>query len=176
MGNNAAKLVLTHQGDLPGEYCGPCYGARFKGEEKSCCNSCEEVQRAYTDQGWVANIDSFEQCIREGWKEKTLAQSREGCRMHGTLLVKKVRGNFHFSAGRAYSQGGTHIHDVSSFIKSDNKQNFMHSIKQLEFGSHVYNTQKQKRTKASNLIQPLDNSNWGTMQGKKKKNTLVHHY
>ncbi|GAA5804324.1 endoplasmic reticulum vesicle transporter-domain-containing protein [Helicostylum pulchrum] len=171
LGNSAAKLALTHQGDLSGEYCGPCYGARFKGEEKSCCNSCEEVQRAYTDQGWVTNVDSFEQCIREGWKEKTLAQSREGCRMHGTLLVKKVRGNFHFSAGRAYSHGGTHVHDVSSFIKSDNKQNFMHTIKQLEFGSHVYNTQKQKRTKASNLVQPLDNTSWGTMQA-----TMMYQY
>lgn len=168
MSNKAAKLALKHQGEMPGEYCGPCYGAHFKGEEESCCNTCEDVQRAYTDQGWVVDTDSFEQCVREGWKEKTLAQSKEGCRMHGTLSVKKVRGNFHFSAGRAYSNGGTHVHDVSTFLKTNNDQNFMHSIHRLEFGQHEYNAQKQKRTKASHIIQPLDNTNWGTSQGKLK--------
>lgn len=168
LSNKAAKLALKHQGEMPGEYCGPCYGAHFKGEEESCCNTCEDVQRAYTDQGWVVDTDSFEQCVREGWKEKTLAQSKEGCRMHGTLSVKKVRGNFHFSAGRAYSNGGTHVHDVSTFLKTNNDQNFMHSIHRLEFGQHEYNAQKQKRTKASHIIQPLDNTNWGTSQGKLK--------
>lgn len=166
MSNKAAKLALQHQGELSSEYCGSCYGAHFKGQEDSCCNTCEDVQRAYTDQGWVPDTDTFEQCIREGWKEKTKLQSREGCRMHGTLLVKKVRGNVHFSAGRAFSHGSSHIHDMSSFINNGDGQNFMHTIKQLEFGSHEYNTQKQKRTKGSDIINPLDNTNWGTTQSK----------
>lgn len=158
---------MAHGGQVPDNYCGPCYGAHFKDEETSCCNTCEEVQRAYADQGWIADPDSFEQCVREGWSGKTAAQSREGCRMHGTLLVKKVRGNFHFSAGRAFSHGGSHIHDMSSFITNQNNQNFMHTIQHLQFGDHEYNLQKQKRTKSKNLSNPLENTKWGNMQGKR---------
>lgn len=165
LSNSAAKLSLEHNGGLPENYCGPCYGAHFKGEETSCCNTCEDVQRAYADQGWVGEPDDFEQCVREGWKEKTIAQAREGCNIHGTLEVNKVRGNFHFSAGRAFSHGGSHIHDMSSFINNQQNQNFNHRIKHLRFGSHEYNLQKQKRTKSSDLIHPLDNKDGGNSQG-----------
>jgi hypothetical protein len=85
--------------------------------------------------------------------------------MHGTLSVNKLRGNFHFSAGRAFSQGGSHIHDMSSFLHNDFNQNFMHEIHRLQFGSHEYKLQKQKRTKSSVLVHPLDNTKWGNMQG-----------
>lgn len=167
LSNSAAKLSLEHNGAVPENYCGPCYGAHFKDEETSCCNTCEDVQRAYTDQGWIATVDDFEQCVREGWKEKTLAQSGEGCRMHGTLEVNKVRGNFHFSAGRAFSHGGSHIHDMSSFLSNTHGQNFDHKIDLLRFGSHEQDLQKQKRTKSSKLIHPLDNKEkWGNTQGK----------
>ncbi|CEP10460.1 hypothetical protein [Parasitella parasitica] len=162
--NKAAKMAMANNGDVPDDYCGPCYGANIDGVANPCCNTCEEVQRAYTDMGWSADSDSFEQCVREGWKEKTTAQSREGCRMHGTLSVNKLRGNFHFSAGRAFSQGGSHIHDMSSFLHNEFNQNFMHEIHHLQFGSHEYNTHKQKRTKTSALINPLDNTKWGNMQ------------
>lgn len=159
-------MAMANNGVVPDDYCGPCYGANIGGVANPCCNTCEEVQRAYTDMGWSADSDSFEQCVREGWKEKTTAQSREGCRMHGTLSVNKLRGNFHFSAGRAFSQGGSHIHDMSSFLYNEFNQNFMHEIHHLQFGSHEYNTHKQKRTKSSVLINPLDNTKWGNMQGK----------
>ncbi|KAI7907221.1 endoplasmic reticulum vesicle transporter-domain-containing protein [Cokeromyces recurvatus] len=162
--NEAAKLVLNHNGDLPDNYCGPCYGANPENKENPCCNTCEEVRRAYADMGWSGDADKFEQCVREGWKEKTTAQSREGCRMHGTLSVNKLRGNFHFSAGRAFSQGGTHIHDMSQFLHNEYNQNFMHEIHHLQFGSHEYNLHKQKRTKSSTLVHPLDNTKWGNMQ------------
>ncbi|CAO3613540.1 unnamed protein product [Mucor hiemalis] len=164
LSNSAAKLSLEHNGGVPENYCGPCYGAHFKGEETSCCNTCEDVQRAYADQGWVTETDDFEQCVREGWKEKTLAQAREGCNIHGTLEVNKIRGNFHFSAGKAFSHGGSHIHDMSSFINNQQNQNFNHRIKHLRFGSHEYNLQKQKRTKSSDLIHPLDNKDGGNSQ------------
>lgn len=165
--NKAAKMAMANNGAVPDDYCGPCYGANVGGVANPCCNTCEEVQRAYTDMGWSADADIFEQCVREGWKEKTTAQSREGCRMHGTLSVNKLRGNFHFSAGRAFSHGGSHIHDMSSFLYNEFNQNFMHEIHHLQFGSHEYNTHKQKRTKSSVLINPLDATKWGNMQGKK---------
>lgn len=46
---------------MPDDYCGPCYGANIDGVANPCCNTCEEVQRAYTDMGWSADADSFEQ-------------------------------------------------------------------------------------------------------------------
>ena len=106
------------------------------------------------------------QCIREGWKEKAQAQAKEGCRMHGTISVNKIRGNFHFSAGKAFSQGGSHIHDMSQFLHNDQNQNFMHFIKHLQFGQHEYHSEKQKRTKSNELIHPLENTKWGSANGK----------
>ncbi|CEG65262.1 hypothetical protein RMATCC62417_02078 [Rhizopus microsporus] len=159
LSNSAAKKARQHSPEVPDNYCGPCYGAK---PQEECCNSCEEVQRAYADVGWSTDPDNFEQCIREGWKEKAQAQAKEGCRMHGTISVNKIRGNFHFSAGKAFSQGGSHIHDMSQFLHNDQNQNFMHFIKHLQFGQHEYHSEKQKRTKSNELIHPLENTKWGS--------------
>jgi hypothetical protein len=102
--------------------------------------------------------------LREGWKEKTEAQAEEGCRMHGSITMNKVRGNFHFSAGKSFSQGAAHIHDMSEFLRNKHQQNFMHTIHHLQFGSHEYNNQKQKRTKESKLANPLEEREWGNEQ------------
>ncbi|KAI8092304.1 endoplasmic reticulum vesicle transporter-domain-containing protein [Gilbertella persicaria] len=162
--NKAARLAMEHNGEVPENYCGPCYGANVNDEENPCCNTCEEVQRAYTEMGWSADSDNFEQCVREGWKEKKLAQAQEGCRMHGTLSVNKLRGNFHFSAGRALNNGRSHIHDMSSFVTNEYGQNFIHNIHLFQFGSQEYNLQKQKRTKSSTIIHPLEETMWGSSE------------
>ncbi|KAI8971707.1 endoplasmic reticulum vesicle transporter-domain-containing protein [Mycotypha africana] len=163
LSNNAAQLAMENGENQPEDYCGPCYGANVAGETDPCCNTCADVQRAYADMGWSANPDNFEQCVKENWKEKTNAQSREGCRMHGTLSVNKIRGNFHFSSGRAFNQGGTHIHDMSSFLHNQFNQNFMHEIHHLQFGTHEYQAHLQKRTKLKSIINPLDKTKWGNM-------------
>ncbi len=68
--------------------CGSCYGA---GEEGECCNTCEEVRKAYRRKGWaLTSPDSVEQCKREGYAEKLLEQEGEGCHVYGKLLVNKV--------------------------------------------------------------------------------------
>lgn len=81
--------------------------------------------------------------------------------MHGTISVNKLRGNFHFSAGKAFNHGGSHIHDMVSFLHNSQNQNFMHEIHHLQFGSHEYSLHKQKRTKSDALVHPLDNTKWG---------------
>jgi hypothetical protein len=58
------------------------------------------------------------------------------------------------------------VHDLSAFLKNTHHQSFKHHIKKLQFGSHNYNSQKQKRTKASELINPLDGTEWGDEQSK----------
>ncbi|CAO3681625.1 unnamed protein product [Rhizopus stolonifer] len=168
LSNSEAKTAREHDMNVPENYCGPCYGAKGQGE---CCNSCDDIQDAYSELGWNADLDSFEQCIREGWKEKAEAQSREGCRMYGTVLVNKIRGNFHFSAGKASKQRGSHIHDMSQFLHNDKNQNFVHNINHLQFGNHEYNSEKQKRTKSSELIHPLENTKWGNTQA-----TIMYQY
>ncbi|KAG1152174.1 hypothetical protein G6F37_005747 [Rhizopus arrhizus] len=161
LSNSQAKNAREHNMNVPDDYCGSCYGAKGSNE---CCNTCEEIQNAYSELGWNVDPDNFEQCIREGWKEKIESQSREGCRMHGTLLVNKIRGNFHFSAGKAFKQSGSHIHDMSTFLHNDKNQNFMHTIQHLQFGNHDYNSEKQKRTKSSELIHPLENIKSGNSE------------
>lgn len=44
--------------NVPENYCGPCYGAKGQGE---CCNTCDDIQDAYSELGWNADLDSFEQ-------------------------------------------------------------------------------------------------------------------
>ncbi|KAI8997450.1 endoplasmic reticulum vesicle transporter-domain-containing protein [Pilobolus umbonatus] len=159
------KAVKDAMGVVEEGYCGSCYGAKPNKEgADQCCNTCQEVQRAYADMGWTADSESFEQCLREGWKEKTEAQSQEGCRMHGTLSVNKLRGNFHFSAGRAFNHRGQHIHDMSKFLHNNEGHNFMHHIEHLRFGSSEYMLQKQKRTRSDLIVNPLDNTKWGNLQ------------
>ena len=45
------------------EFCGPCYGA---GDEDECCNTCDDVKRAYRRKQWhVPDITKISQCVRE---------------------------------------------------------------------------------------------------------------
>ncbi|KAL0079265.1 endoplasmic reticulum vesicle transporter-domain-containing protein [Phycomyces blakesleeanus] len=143
-------------------YCGPCYGANPNGVSEPCCNTCEQVQKAYTDMGWKLNPDKAEQCVREGWREKLEAQSQEGCNIHGALLVNKVRGNFHFSPGRAFAHGSAHVHDVRPYLASNH--DFSHKLHSLQFGDQDLSARKHKRTPVDSLTNPLDNTSWGNSE------------
>lgn len=57
--NKAAQLALENNGNMPDDYCGPCYGADLPGQP--CCNKCEDIQSAYSALGWSFNPDHFEQ-------------------------------------------------------------------------------------------------------------------
>lgn len=63
--------------DLPKNYCGQCYGG--VPPENGCCNTCVEVEEAYTRKGWtIGDHDQIEQCVREGWTAKHESQMTEG--------------------------------------------------------------------------------------------------
>lgn len=110
--------------------CGSCYGA---GEEGECCNTCEEVRKAYRRKGWaLTSPDSVEQCMKEGYSEKLLEQEGEGCHVYGVLQVNKVAGNFHLAPGRSFQQGSQHVHDLSPF--TDRTFDLSHTIDHLSFG------------------------------------------
>ena len=46
---------------VPENYCGPCYGANPDDKENQCCNTCDEVLRAYAGMGWHSSPDDYEQ-------------------------------------------------------------------------------------------------------------------
>ncbi|KAI7898590.1 endoplasmic reticulum vesicle transporter-domain-containing protein [Cokeromyces recurvatus] len=121
----------------PAEECGSCYGARSLRED-GCCNTCQDVREAYVKMGWGrVDMKKIDQCIREGWLEKLEKQSKEGCNIHGHLLVNKVRGNFHIAPGEAFQSSSMHIHDLREFAAGapdGHKYDFSHTIHKLKFG------------------------------------------
>jgi hypothetical protein len=58
---NLTKSAITvEQVGLPDSGCGSCYGA---GEVGECCNSCDDVQRAYKIKGWaLTDLSIVTQC------------------------------------------------------------------------------------------------------------------
>ncbi|RKO82813.1 endoplasmic reticulum vesicle transporter, partial [Blyttiomyces helicus] len=124
-------------------YCGSCYGG--KKPASGCCNTCEEVQAAYTDMGWsFTNADSIEQCVKEHWTEKIGNQTHEGCNIFGYIEVNKVAGNFHLAPGKSFQQSHMHVHDLHRYSSAGSGYDFSHTIHSLSFGERV-------------LQNPLDN-------------------
>ncbi|KAF9384259.1 hypothetical protein CPB97_005815 [Podila verticillata] len=116
------------------DYCGSCGGATPP--PNGCCNTCEEVRQAYVRSGWSFNHpEGIEQCVREGYLEKQKEQANQGCRMHGSLTVNKVAGNFHIAPGRSFQRGAMHVHDIQQYL--EHGLDFSHHIKMLSFGAKV---------------------------------------
>ncbi|KAI9310357.1 endoplasmic reticulum vesicle transporter-domain-containing protein [Dichotomocladium elegans] len=150
--------VVAANNEVSQEYCGPCYGAK-RNDGQECCNTCDDVRRAYADDGWrLPDESQIEQCVREN----VSSQTKEGCNIHGHLMVSRVRGNFHFSPGKSFAYGGAHIHDVRTYLAAHH--DFSHEIHSLQFGEQSYQQFKQKRTEMVKLTNALDNTAWGTSQ------------
>jgi hypothetical protein len=56
---------------VPENYCGPCYGANPDDKENQCCNTCDEVLRAYAGMGWHSSPDDYEQVKEKNTKSTT---------------------------------------------------------------------------------------------------------
>jgi hypothetical protein len=111
-------------------YCGSCYGAK-----QGCCNTCDDVRRAYQVVGWdLTDPDKFEQCVHEGFSKVLKEQSHEGCNIEGYLKVNKVQGNFHFAPGPSFEFQGMHAHDLRDYRNHSQDWRFTHSIHHLSFG------------------------------------------
>jgi hypothetical protein len=113
--------------------CGSCYGAEDAAAGFRCCNSCDDVKAAYAKRGWVMKrLLDVDQCAHDGYVEAIRAQEGEGCRLHGHVAVKRMSGNFHVAAGRAFQSGSVHTHDLSPF--EGKAVDFSHVINHLSFG------------------------------------------
>lgn len=93
------------------EECGSCYGA---GDEGECCNTCDDVKRAYNLKGWhIQNPDTIEQCKRE---KKTQEAEDEGCNVHGVVALDSGGGSFHLAPGRDH-QLPSEMTDISALFQ-----------------------------------------------------------
>ena len=88
------------------EACGSCYGA---GDEGECCNTCDDVKRAYKRKGWhLAAPEGVTQCAKE-MKSRSNADdyADEGCNVHGLIALDSGGGSFHLAPGRDHSMADT---------------------------------------------------------------------
>ena len=151
MGEQTTHEVVSAKVNGTGITCGSCYGAGSTKE--SCCNTCDEVQKAYTEKGWtLPDLDTIVQCKLEGITDKQKEQMHEGCNIHGKLSINKVAGNIHFAPGKSFQQGSAHIHDLHEYMKSKD-YDWTHTIHTLGFGEVV------------GFENPLDNVNKKCTQG-----------
>ena len=141
------------------EYCGSCYGA---GEEGECCNTCDDVKRAYKRKSWhVPDISKITQCahmVRAGNEEG------EGCNVHGKIALSTAGGNLHFAPDRQWEKEGdksaNHLTfggflDLNSIIEMFNDAyeqfNVSHTINKLTFGQALHDDVRNSLNLTSQL-------------------------
>ena len=71
------------------------------------------------------------------------ASAPDACRVHGSLTLNKVAGNFHVTAGKVLPIAGAHAHMTGFMDRTD--YNFSHRIEKLSFGENH-----------AGIIQPLE--------------------
>jgi len=127
----SAGLATEDDKDKNKNKCGDCYGAQSP--QIPCCNTCDDLRRAYDAKGWLLNRDNVPQCVNEMNTEDMKIQLRahEGCRVYGYVTVGKVAGNFHIAPGVSAQTGSQHVHSTS-MLPDD--INVSHTIKYLAFG------------------------------------------
>mmetsp|Transcript_20234 Transcript_20234/g.60963 ORF Transcript_20234/g.60963 Transcript_20234/m.60963 type:complete len:366 (-) Transcript_20234:56-1153(-) len=132
------KLNLDARGFLsagdhvvaPGD-CLSCLEVQQEGDEKRCCNTCQDLKDAYMEAGlpYYHVLDTAPQC-----------KDSVGCQVHGDVLVSKVGGNVHVALGKSTVRDGKHVHEFNIRDVSDGF-NTSHSIHRLEFGERVAGVQ-----------------------------------
>lgn len=144
----------------PEGYCGSCYGAEES--EDQCCNSCEEIRKAYAKKGWAFHDGGhMDQCEEEHYNLNIENNKQEGCNIAGHVSVNKVVGNFHFAPGSSITANGQHTHDLSLYYKETMPFTFSHQIHHLSFGPDL---QQVSDSYAAELANPLDNTKKKTVK------------
>jgi len=124
------------------EDCGSCYGA---GEEGECCDTCDDVKRAYTRKGWhIQNIADINQCKNE--KKRGSEEKDEGCNVHGLVALDSGGGSFHLAPGRDMSTAidTSDIGSIFDLLLSTFEQfNVTHSVHRIRFGDEFPGNKNQ---------------------------------
>jgi hypothetical protein len=117
-----------------------------------CCNTCEDIKLAYQKRKWAFDQFNFEQCKSERINLKTVAdeafekllQLKQGCRITGSIEVKKVTGSFHLAPGFTASNsdhGHSHGHTHELKRSHIDRLSTSHRIETLYFGDKIYPNQ-----------------------------------
>ncbi|XP_012151171.1 endoplasmic reticulum-Golgi intermediate compartment protein 3 isoform X2 [Megachile rotundata] len=116
------------------ETCGDCYGAAS--EKIKCCNTCEDVRKAYSDKNWAPpDPGSIKQCQNDKSVEKMKTAFTQGCQIYGYMEVNRVGGSFHIAPGNSFSVNHVHVHDVQPYMST--QFNMTHKIRHLSFGLNI---------------------------------------
>jgi hypothetical protein len=110
--------------------CGSCYGA---GEEDECCNTCEDIRRAYRARGWHLQLEpghNIVQCIGESEDDED--DQGEGCNVHGVVALSTGGGNLHLAPGKDSASSGLTI--LEALMQSFQEWNVSHTLNKLRFG------------------------------------------
>ena len=108
--------------------CGSCYGA---GEEGECCDTCDDVQRAYKRKGWILkDKENVEQC-----KHAQEDQTGEGCNIHGVVALSTGGGNLHIAPGKNADEE-TKINILDLLLQSMQEWNVSHTVQKIRFGPY----------------------------------------
>lgn len=146
--NTERGLLTDEQSDQHQDNdCLSCYGA---GDEGECCNTCEDVQRAYKRKGWaMPQLATIAQCTRSGKEEEG---DNEGCNVHGKVALDSGGGNLHLAPGEDLANGLTRPASVSLFdllLLRFHEWNVTHTIHKLRFGPEhpdaTYQLEGQRR-------------------------------
>ena len=135
------------------EGCGSCYGA---GEEGECCNTCDDVKRAYHRRGWhLSKPEGVEQCRKEAELEQEEGEG-EGCNVHGIVALDTGGGSFHLAPGRSMEsdsvkEDGMDVLSIFDILmKTFEQWNVSHTVHKVRFGEeypgHVHQLDGAKRT------------------------------
>ncbi|XP_015601063.1 endoplasmic reticulum-Golgi intermediate compartment protein 3 [Cephus cinctus] len=116
--------------------CGDCYGATSEAMGILCCNTCEDVRKAYNMKKWAfPDPSSIKQCRDDKSVERMKRAFLEGCQIYGYMEVNRVGGSFHIAPGDSFSVNHVHVHDVQPY--SSTQFNMTHKIRHLSFGLNI---------------------------------------
>lgn len=120
-----------------------CYGAEDVAGQ--CCRTCEDIRMAYERRRWHFDVNNvgFKQCAKDRLRLARRRANHEGCRLSGSLQLRRVQGNIHIIPGRMFEAMGVHFHDLGG--EDVQHLNLSHTIHELRFGDRV-----------PGLINPLD--------------------
>ena len=145
-GDNETDHIGELSFDKDPDYCGSCYGA---GEEDECCNTCDDVKRAYISRGWVLQqVDKVEQCKGMITSKE---ESGEGCNVHGKVALSSGGGNLHLAPNRGLETfgSGEAVNIVDVFLRAFEQFNVSHTVNKIRFGDaypgHINQLDGQER-------------------------------
>jgi len=116
------------------EECGSCYGAGDNGE---CCNTCDDVKRAYQRKGWFFDEEktgTITQCRKQ---KSSHDEAGEGCNVHGIVALSSGGGDLHMAPGHELEHFGKKVvYDSLADLITEAFETFnvSHTVNMLRFG------------------------------------------